>query len=161
MEFWKLLQFKFSMVHNPYQKELLHSIFTFWSHTWHHDSWMSTLNIVLHFMIIICLFNQSESVVCFLFFLALSLYISLSVMLHVVLLSLISNSNKLFLAISGAFIATLPFSTSYYFSSSSPPPVPPLPPHPLPPFLIPLLVWSTGGPTLDTELHKPWEHCHM
>jgi hypothetical protein len=23
------------------------------------------------------------------------------------------------------------------------------------------LPWSAGGPTLDTELHKPWEHCHM
>lgn len=89
---------------------------------------MSTSNIILLFMIIICLFNQSGSVVCFLFSVALSLYSSISVLLHVVLLSLISNSNTLFLATSCAFIAsmnvTLPFATSYSSSSSSllPPP---------------------------------------
>ena len=128
---------------------------------------MLTSNIILVFMIIICLFNQCGSVVCFLFSVALNLYSSISVLLHVVLLSLISNSNTLFLATSGAFIATMnvtlplllfilllllpllilfllpPPSISLPSSSSSSP------------FLILLLVCSAGGPTLDSELHKP------
>jgi len=108
-------------------------VFSHFDLTRHRDSWMLTSNIILHFMIIICLFNQSGNVVCFLFSVALNLYSSLSVLLHVVLLSLISISNTLFLATSGAFIATknitLPFATSYSSSFSSPLPPPILPPH--------------------------------